>query len=228
MNAATGELILAIDVGTQSVRALVFDPRGAVAGSARRSRSSRTSRRSPAGPSRTRSSTGGRSATRAGLVGRRDRHDGTPSPALTLTTQRATVVVTDADGRPLRPAIVWLDQRQTPGLPEIGGLPGLAFTALGVRDTVAAFQADCEANWIRANEPEVWAAIRHYLFLSGYLVHRLTGRFVDSVASQVGYVPFDYKRFRWARAGDWRWQAAPVDAAWLPELVAADRSRSAS
>ena len=139
--------------------------------------------------------------------------------ALTITTQRSTVVVTDADGRPLRPAIVWLDQRQTPGLPEIGGLPGLAFTALGVRDTVAAFQSDCEANWIRANEPEVWAATRHYLFLSGYLVHRLTGRFVDSVASQVGYVPFDYKRFRWARSGDWRWQAAPVDPAWLPELV---------
>jgi sugar (pentulose or hexulose) kinase len=39
------------------------------------------------------------------------------------------------------------------------------------------------------------------------------------VASQVGYVPFDYKRFRWARPGDWRWQAAPVDPAWLPELV---------
>ena len=37
-----------------------------------------------------------------------------------------------------------------------------------------------------------------YLLLSGFLTHRLTGRFVDSVASQVGYVPFDYKRFRWA------------------------------
>ena len=63
------------------------------------------------------------------------------------------------------------------------------------------------------------ARSRHYLFLSGFLAHRLTGRFVDSVASQVGYVPFDYKRFALGRAGDWRWQAAPVDPAWLPELV---------
>ena len=47
----------------------------------------------------------------------------------------------------------------------------------------------------------------HYLLLSGFLVHRLTGRFVDSVASQVGYIPFDYRRFRWAKAGDWRWKA---------------------
>ena len=32
-------------------------------------------------------------------------------------------------------------------------------------------------------------------------------------------MPFDYKRFRWAKRGDWRWQAAPIDPAWLPELV---------
>ena len=39
-------------------------------------------------------------------------------------------------------------------------------------------------------------------------------RFVDSVASQVGYVPFDHKRLAWAKSGDWRWTAAPVDPAW--------------
>ena len=86
-------------------------------------------------------------------------------------------------------------------MPEIGGVNGLAFRALGVRETVAAFQADCEANWIRRQRARGLGAIRRYLFLSGFLTHRLTGRFVDSVASQVGYVPFDYKRFRWAKRG---------------------------
>jgi sugar (pentulose or hexulose) kinase len=133
------------------------------------------------------------------------------------------VVVTDENGRPLRPAIVWLDQRRAEGVPPIGGVNGLAFRAVGVARTVAAFQADCEANWIRANEPAVWRQIRHYLLLSGFLTHRLTGRFVDSVASQVGYIPFDYKHLAWAKAGDWRWTAAPVDQAWLPALVAPTR-----
>src|SRR5512141_3123006 len=128
---------------------------------------------------------------------------------VTLTTQRATVVVTDETGRPLRPAIVWLDQRRADGVPEIGGVTGLAFRALGVRRTVAAFQADCEANWLRANEPATYRRIRHYLLLSGYLAQRLTGRFVDSVAAQVGSLPFDYKRLAWAKPGDWRWTAAP-------------------
>ena len=41
-----------------------------------------------------------------------------------LTTQRATMVNVDEQGRPLRAAIVWLDRRRTEGLPLVGGLPG--------------------------------------------------------------------------------------------------------
>lgn len=139
-----------------------------------------------------------------------------------LTSQRGTVVVTDEAGEPLRPAMIWLDDRRTEGLPPLGGVRGpmaAVFRATGLRDTVEGFAASCEANWIRANEPDVWGAIRHYLFMSGYLLHRLTGRFVDSAASQVGYVPFDYKTFRWASPGYWAWTVVPVDRSWLPELV---------
>ena len=74
------------------------------------------------------------------------------------------------------------------------------FKAAGVTETVATFAAEAEANVIRRREPETWARIRHYLFLSGFLVHRLTGEFRDSVAAQVGYVPFDYKALAWAGA----------------------------
>jgi sugar (pentulose or hexulose) kinase len=33
-------------------------------------------------------------------------------------------------------------------------------------------------------------------------------------------VPFDYKRLAWARRGDWRWAAVPIEPGWLPELIA--------
>src|SRR6185503_9602107 len=51
-----------------------------------------------------------------------------------LTTQRVTLIVADEEGTPLRPAIVWLDQRRTDGLRPIGGLWGLAFRLAGVRE----------------------------------------------------------------------------------------------
>ena len=136
-----------------------------------------------------------------------------------LTTQRGTVVVTDRDGTPLRPAIVWLDRRRAEGLPPMGGVFGLASRVLRVEETVATLRAEAEANVLRTQEPETWRRIERYLLLSGFLTHRLTGRFVDSVASQVGFLPFDYRALRWAKPGDWRWTAIPVDPAWLPELI---------
>ena len=214
----TADQVLAIDVGTQSVRALVFDPRGTLVAHAKVPIEPYVSPQ-PGWAEQDAElywrSIGEACSTlwRAG-VARREAIAG-----VALTTQRGTIVVTDEAGVALRPAIVWLDQRRAEGVAPIGGVTGLAFRALGVRRTVAAFQADCEANWLRANEPAVWGRVRHYLLLSGFLTHRLTGRFVDSVAAQVGYLPFDYKRLNWAKSGDWRWAAAPIDPSWLPELV---------
>jgi sugar (pentulose or hexulose) kinase len=136
-----------------------------------------------------------------------------------LTTQRATVVNVDARGEPLRPAIIWLDQRRTEGLPPVKGLWGLLFMLSGMSDTAAYLQAEAEVNWIRTHQPDIWRRTYKYLFLSGYLTHKLVGRFVDSVGCQVGYVPFDYKRLTWSRKSDWKWQAVPMDERVLPDLI---------
>ena len=61
----------------------------------------------------------------------------------------------DPNGEPLRPALVWLDQRRTPGLPPVGGIWGLLFKLVGLAETAAYIQAEAEANWIRLHQPEV-------------------------------------------------------------------------
>ena len=136
-----------------------------------------------------------------------------------VTTQRSTVVNLDRNGKPLRPAIVWLDQRRTEGQKPVGGLWGLAFMLSGMSGTVAYLQAEAEANWLRIHQPEIWKDTHKYLFLSGYLSFRLTGKYIDSTGCQVGYVPFDYKKLEWASPSDWKWLAVPMDPAILPELV---------
>ncbi|MCB8966846.1 MAG: FGGY-family carbohydrate kinase [Chloroflexota bacterium] len=136
-----------------------------------------------------------------------------------LTTQRATVVNVDKTGRPLRPAIVWLDQRRSEGLKPVGGLWGTAFALVGMRETVAYIQAEAEANWLMHHQPEIWDKTYKYLYLSGYLTHKLTGHFVDSIGCQVGYMPFDYKAKTWAKAWDWKWRALPMSSDKLPKLI---------
>ncbi len=210
--------ILAIDNGTQSVRALLFDPRGNLLAKSR----------APIEPY---------FFTKPGYAEQQPEvfwqavcdacQQLWQMPAVhkdaiagvALTTQRGTIINLDQNGQPLRPAMVWLDQRRTENLKPIGGGWGLAFRLSGMTGTVAYLQAEAEANWIRTYQPEVWRRTRKYLLLSGYLTYRLVNRFVDSIGCQVGYIPFDYKHKRWSSKRDWKWQAVPIDKAWLPELI---------
>ena len=138
---------------------------------------------------------------------------------VSVTTQRGTLINVDQAGKPLRPAILWLDQRRAEVHGRIKGPWGWLFRLLREEATVDYFRTQAEASWIAQQQPEVWARTHKFLLLSGFLTHRLTGRFVDSVGSCVAYLPFDYKRLRWARPGDWKWQALPVRPEMLPELV---------
>jgi sugar (pentulose or hexulose) kinase len=137
-----------------------------------------------------------------------------------LTTQRGTVVNVNESGRPIRPAMLWLDQRKTYGQPPVGGIWGLIFKLARLTPTVTYLQQEAEANWIRTYQPDIWENTYKYLLLSGYLTYRLTGKFVDSIGCQVGYIPFDYKRLRWAAGWNWKWRVLPIDPSLLPELVA--------
>ena len=171
--------LLAIDNGTQSVRALIFDPQGKLI----------AKQRIPIEPYY---------STAPGLAEQDPQvfwnavcqacqglwqQPGIKKEsiaAVALTTQRSTIINLDANGKPLRPAIVWLDQRRTENLSPVSGLWGLAFAIAGASGTAAYLQAEAEANWIRTHQVEIWKKTRHYLLLSGYLTYLLTGRYVDS------------------------------------------------
>jgi len=213
-----GEYLLALDVGTQSVRAVLFDLRGNLVYKAQVPIEPYFSRQ----PGWAEQHPDYYWKNLGAACQQLWQESGVPKDAVAaaaLTTQRATVVPVDQAGRPLRPAIVWLDQRRTAGLRPVSGLWGLAFRLTGMTETAAYLQAEAEVNWICTYEPELWARTYKYLFLSGYLTYRLVGRFVDSVGCQVGYVPFDYKRLAWSKPWDWKWQAAPVEKEMLCELI---------
>jgi sugar (pentulose or hexulose) kinase len=212
------DLILSIDNGTQSVKAMVFDAAGnllaaqAVPFQPYVSRQPGWAEQDPQIFWQSLCSACQGLWRQPGVVRRR-------LAGMALTTQRGTVINLDSDDRPLRPAIVWLDQRKTYGLPPLGGPWGMLFRFIGLGPTVGYLQAEAEANWIHTHQPDLWKRTRKYLLLSGYLTHRLTGVFRDSVGCQVGYIPFDYKHLRWAGRRDWKWRILPVHPDQLPRLV---------
>jgi sugar (pentulose or hexulose) kinase len=212
------DLVLAIDVGTQSARALIFDPHGALVQKASVAIEPYFSPH-PGWAEQHAELFWDSLCQACHKLERKGGFDRERIAGLALTTQRATVVNVDASGIPLRPAIIWLDQRSTQNLQPVGGLWGALFRLAGARDTVAYLQSEAEANWIATHQPKIWEKTHKFILLSGYLTYKLVGRFVDSVACQVGYIPFDYKALRWARKWDWKWRAIIMDEDKLPELV---------
>lgn len=136
-----------------------------------------------------------------------------------LTTQRNVIINLDKEGQPIRPSIHWSDQRRTAGLPNVGGVWGALFAVSGMTNTIRYLQAEAKTNWIRTNQPEIWAKTAKIVLLSGYLTHRMTGKYVDSTGCQVAHLPFDYKKHEWAGSFDWKWKAVPVEPETLVDLV---------
>ncbi|PID44464.1 MAG: carbohydrate kinase [Proteobacteria bacterium] len=212
------DTLLAIDNGTQSVRALLFDTKGNLLGKGKQELEPYFSDR-PGWAEQHPDYYWQSLKSACDKLWASIDIDKSTIRGVSVTTQRGTVVNLDKNGEPLRPAIVWLDRRTCPVDKPMGGLWGVLFKAAGVQDIVKGFREKCQANWILKEQPEIWQKTHKYLLLSGYLNYRLTGEYKDSVGSQVGYIPFDYKKLKWAGKSDWRWSALPLTPDMLPELV---------
>ena len=137
--------------------------------------------------------------------------------AIGVTTQGETFAPVDESGNPLRPFIVWLDDRageqaetlkrqipemefyRTTGLPEISGALPLA-----------------KLMWLREEEPEIYEQASKFLLVEDFLLYHLTGRFVSEKALQTSTGWFDLNT-------DGLWEkglaAAGISADKLPEIL---------
>jgi sugar (pentulose or hexulose) kinase len=136
-----------------------------------------------------------------------------------VTTQRDSMVNVDREGATLRPVIIWLDQRKAKEVYSPGRLMRPILKTVGMYNAIMKAQTDGKCNWIRQYEPETWRNTHKYLQVSGLLNFRLTGEFTDSIASQIGHIPMNYKKMRWAKKWEPVTRLFPVEREKLPNTV---------
>jgi sugar (pentulose or hexulose) kinase len=213
-----GDWILVFDVGTQSIRAALVDPQGVIRHLAKTPIEPYFSRQPGWAEQEPAYYWENLAATARKLLDS-DRVDSDRIAGVTVTSQRATMINLDKNGEPLRPAILWLDQRKADMEHNLSPLLRGALKAVNQYAIVEKAMRECKSNWLRQHQSDVWDKTEKFLFLSGFLVHRLTGEYRDSSGSMVGYLPFDYKRHCWAKPNDMKWKLFPMDPSVLPELV---------
>ncbi len=138
---------------------------------------------------------------------------------MSITTQRGTLVNVDKDGNPLRPAILWLDQRKAKVEKWPKGFIKVGLKLINMHESLVHAIKDGESNWIRQNQPEIWEKTHKFMFLSAFFVHRLTGKYIDSIGSTVGYMPFNYEKQRWCKPNEFNSKMFPIEPEKLVELV---------
>jgi len=118
--------------------------------------------------------------------------------ALGITSQGETLIVLDKRGRPLRKAIVWLDNRAKDEAEVIKNEFGrdLVYRVTGQQDVVPGWPAP-KILWLRNHEPEVFNAADKFLMLEDYLIYRLTGNFVTDHAMNPSTLYYDLRKGCW-------------------------------
>lgn len=92
-------------------------------------------------------------------------------------SQGETVIFLDADGRPVRPAIVWLDLRARAESDELAALASrdLLYRVTGQTDFDPTWSA-AKVLWVKKNQPDVLRRTARILLVEDYITWRLTGR----------------------------------------------------
>ncbi|NCA67534.1 MAG: carbohydrate kinase, partial [Clostridia bacterium] len=193
------ELVLSIDCGTQSTRAMLFNKNGDLLSKVKNSFEKPYFSEKP-----------GYAEQNADFYWRElcncTQQLKVKSPelweqiaAVTVTTIRDSYVCVDKDYAPLRPMILWLDQRKAPIDPhkDLSLMQRTLFKMVGMFDAVVKQMQRGSCNWIMKNEPDIWEKTYKYLSYSSYMNYMLCASTKDAVASQIGHVPLNYKKQSW-------------------------------
>ncbi|MFL5937307.1 MAG: xylulokinase [Gaiellaceae bacterium] len=125
------------------------------------------------------------------------------------------LVALGEDDAPLRPAILWNDQRTGAECAEIEQRIGLErLIELTGNRALTGFTAP-KLLWLRAHEPDVYARIRSILLPKDYVRLKLLGERAIDVADASGTLLFDVAQRRWS---DEVLDALEVPREWLPPV----------
>ncbi|MBR3836758.1 MAG: xylulokinase [Clostridia bacterium] len=123
----------------------------------------------------------------------------TPQEIKALAPDAAThtAVLLDGEGKVLRRAILWTDQRCTQ---EVAFLKETCLEAVKAQclNTPTTVWTLPQFMWLQKHEPETWSKVRRILFAKDYLRYRLTGRIETDHIDAAGSMFYDVMAQAWS------------------------------
>ncbi|HET6429649.1 MAG TPA: xylulokinase [Phycisphaerae bacterium] len=125
--------------------------------------------------------------------------DGRQVVGIGLSGQMHGLVITDGAGRPLRPSLIWNDQRTAPQAAEIERTVGGKSKLISLVGNVAMTSFTLtKLLWVRQHEPRIYARIKHLLLPKDYVRLRMTGEYMGEVSDMSGTLLLDQRKRNWS------------------------------
>lgn len=128
--------------------------------------------------------------------------------AVGYSGQMHGMVLTDAKGQPVRSAVIWLDQRADRQLEEIGAVLSEEDMGNVFCNRVSSGFAFPSLLWVREQEPEIFARAAHFLSPKDYIRYKMTGEIGAEVVDASSTTLFA------TGERDWAWEV--IDRFHLP------------
>jgi xylulokinase len=137
---------------------------------------------------------------------------------LAVSCQAPTLLALDRSGRPLRPAMIWMDRRAEAEIVRLAEQMGADKIYRVTGNRPDAFYVAARLLWLREHEPEVLKQTWQFAQVNGYINYRLTGRLTLDPAHAVLLQMRDYHKEDWSAA---LCDACGVKPSQFPEVVPA-------
>ena len=102
--------------------------------------------------------------------------------AMSVDTFRDTAVLLDENNQVLRNCILWSDQRVADTSQKLPLKQRVLFKLVGMDRPIDAIRQKVKTRWVQQNEPQLWEKVKKVVHISAYLNYKLTGNLVDSYA----------------------------------------------
>ena len=116
---------------------------------------------------------------------------------LTLTSAAHIGVLADGDGKPLRRAILWNDQRSSEEAQELANTHGELILARTFNRVSTTWTLSHLA-WVRKHEPEVWRQVRRIYLSKDFIMQWLTGETSSDPATALSSLLYDAVSHSWS------------------------------
>ncbi|RAI33011.1 FGGY-family carbohydrate kinase [Rhodoplanes serenus] len=136
--------------------------------------------------------------------------------AIAVTSQRASVIPVDQDGVPLHKALMWQDKRSIPQCEALLAELSLddVYQRTGLR--VNPYFSAPKMMWLKAERPQIHAQTHKLLGVQDYVAHLLTGRFVTDASQACRTLLMNIRTFDWDED---MIRVSGIDRDLLPDLV---------